>query len=131
MTFEGLGHDGDRSFAGPELRHRETNPFELRLGAVRAVEGAGKPHHQDRRRLGLDRQVGEHAHHQRLFAEEPAERTAVRGVMGRLRDGLPHQRRRADDAVESGVVDHVDDRPYPSPLFADQHCPGLVEPDLR
>ena len=104
----------------------------MRLGRiVDAVERAREPHHQDRRRLRLDREVGQHADHQRLLAEELAERAAVRGVMGCLRDGLPHQRRRADDTVESRVVHHLDDRPDASSLFADHHRRCPLQRDLR
>src|SRR6266568_821912 len=54
----------------------------------------------------------------------------MRSVMCRLRDRLPHQGRRADHAVEAGVVDHLDDGPDPSALFSYEHGPCTVEGDL-
>src|SRR5439155_13543808 len=89
VTFEGLGYDGDRPLACPELRDRDTDPLEVRFGGfMRAVERTRQPHHQDRRGLRLDREVGEHADHQRLLAEKLAECAPVCRVMGRLSDRL-------------------------------------------
>ena len=99
--------------------------------ALRAVESARQPHHEDRRRLGLDGEVGQHIDHQRLLAEQLAKRAAVRRVMGRLRDGVAHEGRGPDHAVEARVVDHLDDRPYSPPLFPHHDRPRVVELDLR
>src|SRR5439155_3379347 len=93
MTLERLRNHRDRALASPELRDRHADALEARFSRIgRAVERSGEAHHQDGRRLGLDRKVGEHIDHQRLVAEQLAERAAVRGVMRGLRDGLAHQR---------------------------------------
>ncbi len=78
----------------------------------------------------LDGDVGEDVDHQWLLAQQPAKRAAVGCMMRRLRHRLAHERRRADDAIEARVVDHVDDRPHPSPLLADHQRPRAVEQDL-
>ena len=92
MALEGLGHERDRALARPELRDGDADAPKMRLSRIgRTVERAGQTHHQDRRRFGLDREVREDIHHQRLLAERFAERAAVRRVMRRLRDRLPHE----------------------------------------
>ena len=53
-------------------------------GLGRLVVAARHPHRRDRRRLGLDRQVGEHVAHRRLLDEQCPERGAVAGVVDRL-----------------------------------------------
>ena len=50
--------------------------------------------------------------------------------MGRLGHRTPHQGRRAEDAVEARVVDHLEDRPEPTSLLADEPGDGTVERDL-
>ncbi len=54
----------------------------------------------------------------------------MRGMVRRLRDGAPHQRRRAQHAVEPRVHDHLQDRPHPSSLVAHQPRDRAVERDL-
>src|SRR5487761_492486 len=51
-------------------------------------------------------------------------------MVSRLRDGLAHQRRGADDAVEACVVDHLDDGPHSLPCFADQPRERAIKLDL-
>ena len=75
------------------------------------VVGAREPERGHRRRLRLDAEVGEHVLHQRLLGERLAEARAVRGVVGRLLDRLPHAGGGAEHAVEPRVDDHLDDRP--------------------
>ena len=62
----------------------------------------------------------------RQFAEGPA----MGRVVDCLRDGLPHQCRRADDAIEPRVGDHLDDRRHAASLFADELGPRVVVLDL-
>ena len=50
--------------------------------------------------------------------------------MDRLRDPGPHPGGAAEHAVQPGVVDHLDDRPHPGALLADQPGRGGVELDL-
>ena len=117
----------------PVLEHRVGDALQaLRLGVAgdRLVVGAGEAHRRDRRRLRLDRQVGEHVLHQRLVDQDGAEDGAVRGVVDRLGDAGAHADGRAEHAVEPGVVDHLDDRRHPRALLADQPGRGGVELDL-
>src|SRR6478735_2488887 len=55
----------------------------------------------------------------------------MRGVVARLGDSGPHAGRAPGRAVETGVVDHLDDRANPGALLADQPGQGTVELDLR
>ena len=102
----------------------------LLVAGDRFVVGAGQAQRRDRRRLGLDREVGEDVAHQRLLAQLAAEDGAVGGVVDRLGDSGPHPGGAADHAVEPGVVDHLDDRPHAGALLADQPGGGGVELDL-
>ncbi len=96
----------------------------------RFVVGARQAQGRDRRRLGLDRQVGEDVAHQRLLGQLAAEDRAVGRVVDRLGDPGPHSGGAAHHAVEPGVVDHLDDRPHPGALLADEPGGGGVELDL-
>jgi hypothetical protein len=101
------------------------------LGAGRnIVVGAREPERRDRRRLRLDRKVGEHVAHQRLLDQDPAEGGAAGGVVDRVGDAGPHPGRGADGAVEPRVVDHLDDRRHPATLLADEAGPGAAELDF-
>src|ERR1700687_4087415 len=44
---------------------------------------------------------------------------------------LSHERGGADDAVESSVIDHLDDGAHSSSLLPDPHCPSVLQLDLR
>src|SRR5690606_31889885 len=59
------------------------------------------------------------------------ERRAVTGVVDGVGDAAAHPRRRADQAVEAGVVDHPDDRRDAAPLLADEPRRDPAELDLR
>ena len=54
----------------------------------------------------------------------------VGGVPGGLGHSLTHDRRRSEDAVEPGVVDHLDDGAHPPALLADQLAAPLRQLDL-
>ena len=116
-ALERLRDERRRPLADPELRDRGREPPERPVGLV---VGAREPERGHGRGLRLDAEVGEHVLHQRLLGEQAAERGAVRGVVGRLRDGAAHQRRRAEHAVEPRVVDHLEDRPDAAALLADE-----------
>src|SRR5438477_4495125 len=94
------------------------------------VEGASQPQGAGRRRLGLDREVGEHVPHQRLLDKWLAERGALACVMDRRRGPPAKSGAGADHAVQPRVVDHVDDRRYAASLLADEPRPGASELDL-
>ena len=82
-----------RALADQYLATGVPRPLELcaSLGRRRRlVVGARQPHRQHRRRLGLDREVGEHVAHQRLVDQRLAEGGAVGGVVE-----SPGRRRRA------------------------------------
>ena len=122
-----------RPLADPVLEHGGGEAAEL--GGVLVargdlVVGAGEAHRGDRRRLGLDAEVGEHVAHQRLVDQHLAEGGAVGGVVERLRDPGAVAGGGADHAVEPGVVDHLDDRRHAAALLADHARPGAVELDL-
>ena len=108
--------------------HRRGEPAERR--SVGLVVAASNPERGRRRRLGLDREVGEHVLHRRLVDEQRAERRAMPGVMDRLQRAAPQARGPAEQAVEPGVVDHPDDRRHAAPLLADEPCPDAAELDL-
>ena len=80
--------------------------------------------------LGLDRQVGQHVAHQRLLGQRRAEGRAVAGVVHGLRGAPAHPGRRADQAVQTGVVDHAGDRGHAAALLAHQAPLDAVELDL-
>ena len=50
--------------------------------------------------------------------------------MHRPHEGRAHRRGRAEDAVETGGRDHVDDGADAAPLLTDAHGPGALELDL-
>ena len=105
-------------------------PMRLNAAWVVVVVGAGQAHRGDRRRLGLEREVGEHVAHQRLVGQQLAEGGAVGGVPGGLLDRDAHAGRGADHAVQPGVSDHLDDRGHAAALLAQAPGPGAVELDL-
>ena len=76
QALERLGDQRGLPLAHPVLRHRggEARERAAALVARALVVGARQPHHRDRRRLGLDAQVGEHVLHQRLLDQPLAER---------------------------------------------------------
>ena len=121
------------ALAEPVLEHGVGDALELGLALVardRCVVGAGQPQSTDRRRLRLDREIGEHVSHQRLVDQQLAERGALRGVVDRVRDPGSHAGGGAQTAVEPGVVDHLDDRRHAAALVADHPRPGAPELDL-
>jgi hypothetical protein len=99
------------------LRDRRRDPGERGLSSLERARQAERGHG---RRLRLDAEVGEDVRHPRLVDQELPERAAMRRVVGRLLDRLPHRRRRPDDAVEPGRDDHLDDRPDAAALLADE-----------
>ncbi len=124
---------GGRALAEPVLEHRVGEATELDrlfVAGRHLVVGAGQPHRRDRRRLGLDAEVGEHVAHQRLVDQLGAEGGTVGGVIERLDDAGAVAGGGADHAVEPGVVDHLDDRRHAAALLADHPRPGAAELDL-
>ena len=91
----------------------------------------GQPQRQRRRRLGLDRQVGQHVAHQRLVGEQAAERAAVRGVVGRLRHA-PARISAVDPSTQSSRVAATISMMVrdAAALLAEPPRPGAVELDL-
>ena len=59
-----------------------------------------------------------------------AEGFPVGGVMGGLGDSLSHERGGANDAVESGVIDHLDDGAHSPSLLPHHDGPGVLQIDL-
>ena len=99
-----------RPLADPVLADRRAEPDQrILVGVVAMVERAPDPHRQRQRRLGLDREVGEHRGHDRLVDEQRAEGVALPAMVDRLRDRRPHARGRADHAVEAGHRHHLED----------------------
>src|SRR5205823_7435548 len=107
---------------------RQTGEAALRLVARPLVVGARQAEHGDRRRLGLDREIGEHVLHERLVGEKLPEGGAVGAVVGRLRDRLAHRGRRADHAVEAGVGYLLYYGWAAAPLLAHHSITGAPEP---
>jgi hypothetical protein len=124
QALQGLADHGRLPLAHPELAGRHREPLERLLAPV---DRAGQPQRQQRRRLRLDRQVGQHVPHGRLVGEHPAERAAVTGVVDRLPERGPHAGRRADHAVQPGHRHHLDDRPDALALGPDQPGHRVVE----
>ena len=127
QALERLGGVRRRALADPVLHDRGA---EAAQRLVVLVVGAREPQRRRGRRLGLDRQVGEHVDHQRLLGQARAERAAVAGVVDRLGDAAPHRRRAADDAVQPRVRDHLDDRRDAAALLAQQPGRRAAELDL-
>lgn len=133
QAFEGLGRVRRPALADPVLADGEGEPLERGLAGVAArgpVGGPGEAHHQDGGGLGLDREVGEHVAHQGRLDEVPAEGLPVGGVVGGRGHALAHAGRRADDAVEAGQVDHVDDGAHATALVADPPGDRVLVLDL-
>ena len=84
----------------------------------------------DRGRLGLEGEVGKDVAHQGLVHQPRAEGGAVPRVVQGAHEGLTHGGGRAEDAVEPGGGDHVDDGAHAAALVADPHTPRAVELDL-
>ena len=84
QAFEGLGGVRGGALAHPVLGRRQRQAAErglLLIAADRAVGRPGQPERRHRGRLRLDREVGQHAGHQRLFGQFPAEGRPVGGVV--------------------------------------------------
>ena len=121
-----------------------------------ALKRAREPRPQRIRRLRLNRQVNEHAPHERLVCQSRAERLTMRCVVRGELCGLPHQSRGADGAVQTSVhdlrktqqrsewhvmamcvreresalccADHFDDRADAFSERAEQHAPSVGIP---
>jgi hypothetical protein len=116
MCDRGHPADGDRQ------------PGERR---VALVDGRREPQPESGGRRGLERQIQQDTAHQRLVNQLAAEGFSISGVMNCTDQSLPHRRRRAEDAVEPGGGDHVQDGPDAAALPADPDAPGAVRLDLR
>jgi hypothetical protein len=119
-----LGDDARRPLAHPELGRRAGQPQEGRLTGVQRRRQAEA---QRRRRLALDREVGEHVLHQGLVDQQCPEGLTVPGVVRRLRERSADRRGRAQHAVQPGGVDHLDDRRHAAAGFADEPTGRPVE----
>ena len=115
------------ALADPVLHHCRGDAPERR---VALVVRARHPHRHRRGGLRLDREVGKHVAHQRLLREQLAEGAPVAGVVHRLGEAPAHPGRRADQAVEPGVVDHPDDGLHAAALLAHEPAAHAVELDL-
>ena len=100
-------------------------------GVAGSVDGRREPQRERGGGLGLDREVGDDVLHERLVDEPPAEGRAVGDVPRRLGERRAHQRRGAEDAVEPGRGDHLDDRAHAAALVAEPLGQGAVELELR
>ena len=100
------------------------------MRVVGPVDGRGQTHRERRRRLGLDREVGHDVLHERA-CRPGAHRTPSGGRRATsLGQGVPHQRRRAEDAVEPGRGHHLDDGAHAASLVAEPLGQGPVELEL-
>ena len=57
----------------------------------------------------------------------PTEAASVLSVVGGLSEGLSHEGRAGDHAVDAGVLHHVDDGAHPSTGISEPLSPGPVE----
>ena len=101
-----------------------------RLVAHGTVGEVGEPQRGQSRRLRVDVEIGEHVAHQRLIDELGTEGAAVVGVVRGGRSAVAHDRGRGGRAIETGHVDHLDDRAHATSGFADEPADGLVVLDL-
>ena len=115
----------------PVLRdgRREAAERDVRVGRV-GLERLREPQAGEHRRLRLECEVGQHRGHRGLVDEELAERRAAAGVPHRLGDRLTHPRRRAEHAVQTRALHHLDDRAHAAARLAEQHPDRAVELDL-
>ncbi|MBA2347100.1 MAG: acyl-CoA dehydrogenase family protein [Solirubrobacterales bacterium] len=96
----------------------------------RAPMHAGEAQCRPRRRLALEREVGEDGGHRGLLGERPAEGAAVAGPVDRLDRPRPHDGGGAEDAVLPGAADHRHDRPHAAAGLPDHLGERPVEPHL-
>ncbi len=131
-TLHALIGNRHRALANPILSDRRRDPPEGHLVLIilttTALKGAREPRPQRIRRLRLNRQINEHAPHERLVCQSRAERLTMRCVVRGKLCGLPHERRGADGAVQTSVHDHFDDRADAFPKRAEQHAPSVGIP---
>ena len=110
-TLHALVRHRHRALANPILSDRRRDPPEGHLVLIilttntTALKRAREPRPQRIRRLRLNRQVNEHAPHERLVCQSRAERLSMRCVVRGELCGLPHQSRGADGAVQTSVHD--------------------------
>src|SRR5581483_7614139 len=57
-------------------------------------------------------------------------RLAIGRVMGRLRNGLAHERGGTENTIQAGKVDHFHDGPHTLSFFSQQRRPGMIEFNL-
>ena len=88
--------------------------------ACLVVDRARQPKGKQRRRLDLEREIGQHVLHQRLVDQTPLEGAARRRVMDRFRQRPTHQPGRADGEVEPRQMGHGERRLDALALLADQ-----------
>ena len=72
------------------------------------------------RRFRFDRHLGEHTAHQGLVNQLALKGGAVRRVPERVRERLTHIGCGRKDAVQTGMLDHVDDRAHATAFLTDQ-----------
>ena len=104
-ALQALDRVPGRALAEPVLEHGVGEAAELGRLLVAGgdlVVGAGEAHRRDRRRLGLDAEVGEHVAHQRLVDQLLAEGGAVGGVVERLHDARRGSRWRRRSRSRAG-----------------------------
>src|SRR5437870_2363214 len=114
-ALEGLGGCRGAPLADPVLAGGGADALDPALVFVGAgmIAGVGEAQHQGGGGFGLEGKVRQDVAHEGLVRQLPAEGAAVRGMVRRLRHRLAHEGRGADDAVQPGLVDHLQDRPRP------------------
>ena len=93
VTFERFRDELRRALASPILRHGRADARQQGFRGVRlrAIQRASEAHGHPHQRLTLDGEVGDHIAHERQIDEVALERAAIRRVVNRLGEGLPHQ----------------------------------------
>ena len=107
-----------------------TSSAGLGIARLLVVDGARQPEGEQRRRLDLDREIGQHVLHQRLVGQPPLEGAARGRVVDRLGQRPAHQAGRADGEIEPRQVRHGERRLDALPLLADQPAERAAILDL-
>src|SRR3546814_12033783 len=115
-AFHGLSAERRRQLADPILgdRRHHAAPGGLGLAARGAVEGSGEAEGKRRRRLHVERHIGQHRRPERLVDEVLLEHPAGAAMMQRTRKGEAHPPGRGEGPVEPSqgppLPDVVNDR---------------------
>ncbi len=129
-ALERLGCQRGAALADPVLHDRQRQSPEGSLLGVLGVEGPSQAHGRSGRRLGLQRDVGEHVHHRRLLGERCAERRTVARVPDRLGDDPSHHSGDGRHRVKARPDQLLDDEGRAAPLLAEDLRRQVVVLDL-